>query len=273
MKTTLIFLFITGYNLLVAQNIAFNFNEKAYNYSSFESIKQSKNDSEFLVSASQYKAIRPDKLQDGLAVKKGFRMVLSLHNTNAAIPLKDKDTLFLNLSNHQYYSQQRNAFDNQSKSEAYNSFKQTSNQLNTNLKSKEVELKALAEKATTGDKAAMQALEKLVNSQIEAVENATQNQTLEPTFNDSQSFYSLNLFIPYKDNTLEYELKVTSGHFTITAITNNKLTLYFKGQADLFYDDWDDKAKQNYIATNGNTTFSKILKETGTISGTIALEY
>lgn len=188
-------------------------------------------------------------------------MVLSLHNTNTAIPLKDKDTLFLNLSNHQYYSQERNAFENQSKSETYNNFKQTSNQLNTNLKSKEAELKALAEKAATGDKAAMKALENLVNTQIEVVEKATQDQTLEPNFNDLQRFYSLNLFIPYKDNTLEYELKVTSGHFTITTVNNNRINLYFKGKADLYYDDWDNEAKQNYIAANGDTTFSKILKK------------
>lgn len=273
MRVSLSLLFLIISNLILAQNIAFNFNGKAHSYSSFETIEQSKNDSEFLVSAFQYKIPDPETLQDGTTFKKGFRMVLSLHNVNSKIPLKEKDTLFINLSNHQYYNNQRNTFKKQSESETYSNFKQTSNQLNANLKSKEALLKSLSEKAATGDKAAMLELEKLVNSQIEVIESSVADQNLEPSFNDLQNYYSLNFFIPYKNNTLEYELKLTSGNFTITAINNTTIILAFNGEASLFYDDWDEDAKQKDTAINGTTTFSKILKETGTISGTIALEY
>jgi hypothetical protein len=276
MKTLLTFLSLILSNLLLAQNINFNFNGKSYQCSSFEKIEQSENDSEFIVSAFQYQLPSPEQLQDGVSYKHGLRMALSLHNVKHKIPLEENDTLFISTSNDMFYKTQQNQFKNKSESEDFKAAKQVSDQLNVNLKSKEEQLKVLAEKASKGDQNAIIELEKLINEQTNAIESAQpilDSKQLDPKFNDSQPYYEFTFFVPYKNKDLDYEVKITSGTLTITEVNRKTIVLSFKGKANMFYDEWDEKAKQEYLKKNKNTTFSEILKESGSINGFIELKY
>ncbi|MCL7753725.1 hypothetical protein [Polaribacter sp. Z022] len=266
MRTVLTIISFCFINICFTQKIQFNFNGKSYQCSSFEKLAQTENNSEFLISAFQYNT--------EATFKEGLRMVLSLHNVKQNIPLKEKDTLFMHKSNFEFYTAQRNQYKKASESKKFKSAKQSSNQIRNDVKSLEIKIKTLTQRVVKGDQSAMIELQKLIDQKTKIAERKIGNSDAKilPKFNENQPFYELTFFIPY-GNKLEYEVKIFSGSLTILAISRKNIQLYFSGNAKMFYDDWDDKAKQDYISKNDATTFSKLLKEEGKISGVIQLIY
>jgi hypothetical protein len=255
-------------------NIQLQFNGISKNVGNLVTKKYNHSGKYLTLVANEKKLPDPAKIGDGVKKDLGLRLVLSLNNIEGLVPLETKDTLRMALASPEFGKMEFEANTNMIQSDEAKKLQATSAQLKKSLASKEARIQALSKRAAAGDMAAVTELENLLNGEIAKIEGSgVTEMELESDFDSDQPHFGLVFYIPYKQDTLEYELEVQQGHFEAYRMDKGGVKLKFQGEAILYYDSWDKEAQAKDLLRNGNPDFEKIPKETGSVHGSIILTF
>ncbi|PCE66437.1 hypothetical protein [Sediminicola luteus] len=276
MRTILIgFLAMASIAMCRAQdNIQLQFNGINKNVGSLVTKEYNHNGKYLTLVAHEKKLPDPSKIGDGVKKDLGLRLVFSLDNIEGLLPLGTKDTLRMALASPEFGKMEFEANRAMIQSDEAKKLQATSAQLKKSLESKEARMQALSKRAASGDMAAVTELEKLLNGEIAKIEGSgVMEMDLDSGFDSDQPHFGLVFYIPYKQDTLEYELEVQQGRFEAYRMDKGGVHLKFQGEAILYYDPWDEEAQAKDRLRNGNPDFEKIPKETGSLHGSIVLTF